>query len=65
MGQNDGMASSTDPLRTQLLRLLTWEEAHVGFDKAVAGVPAAQRGVRPAGFAQSIWQLVDHLRASA
>ena len=43
------MASSTDPLRAQLIRLLSWEEAHVGFDKAVAGVPAAERGARAAG----------------
>jgi uncharacterized damage-inducible protein DinB len=56
------MASSTDPLRAQLIRALAWDEAHVGFDKAVAGVAPAQRGARPAGFDHSIWQLVEHLR---
>jgi hypothetical protein len=44
------------------VRLLDWEEAHVGFDRAVAGLPAAKRGVRPKGFAHSPWQLLEHLR---
>jgi uncharacterized damage-inducible protein DinB len=51
-----------DPLRTQLASLLDWEDAHVNFDRAVAGVPSAQRGVVPPGFAWSLWQLVEHLR---
>jgi uncharacterized damage-inducible protein DinB len=49
-------------LREQLVRMLEWEEAHVGFDKAVDGVPAAKRGVLAAGFDHSLWQLVEHLR---
>ena len=51
-----------DPLRAHLLRLLTWEEAHVGFDKAIAGIAPEHRGARPAGFAHSPWQLLEHLR---
>lgn len=51
-----------DPLRDHLARLLDWQEAHVGFDKAVAGLPPAARGVRPAGFEHSVWELVEHLR---
>ena len=51
-----------DALRTQLIRLLDWEEAHVGFDKVVGGIPADQRTVLPAGFEHSAWDLVEHLR---
>ena len=51
-----------DRLRAQLERLLGWEEAHVGFDKAVDGIPAGQRGERPAGFEHSPWQLLEHMR---
>jgi uncharacterized damage-inducible protein DinB len=49
-------------IRDHLARALAWQEAHVGFDKAIAGVPAEKRGVRPPGFEQSIWQQVEHLR---
>jgi uncharacterized damage-inducible protein DinB len=52
----------SDPLRAQLARLLDWEEAHVGFDKAIAGIPADKRGARAPGFEHSVWQLVEHLR---
>jgi len=41
---------------------LDWEEAHVGFDKAIDGLPADKRGAVPPGFEHSIWQLVEHLR---
>ncbi len=51
-----------DPLRDHLVRLLTWEEAHVGFDAAIAGLPAKLRGARPPAFAHSPWQIVEHLR---
>lgn len=51
-----------DPLREQLVRLLDWEEAHVGFDKAIQGIPVAQHGARAAGFEQSPWQLLEHMR---
>ena len=49
-------------LRDQLARLLDWHEAHVGFDKAVAGIPPELRGNRPAGLPYSPWQLIEHLR---
>jgi hypothetical protein len=51
-----------DPLRAHLVRLLDWEEAHVGFDKSVAGLPVHLRGVRAPGFEHSVWQLMEHLR---
>ncbi len=46
------------------MRLLDWEEAHVGFGRAVADLPAGLRGAVPAGFQYSAWQLVEHLRLS-
>ena len=49
-------------LRDHLVRLLDWEEAHVGFDKAVKGIPADKRGACPAGFEHSPWQLLEHIR---
>jgi uncharacterized damage-inducible protein DinB len=56
------MTTHTDALRTQLARVLDWEEAHAGFDAAVEGLAAAARGTRPAGFEHSAWQLLEHLR---
>src|SRR6185436_17226887 len=56
------MADSLDPLCAQLARYLTWEEAHVGFDKAVDGIPEGKRGAVAPGFEHSPWQFVEHLR---
>lgn len=49
-------------LHDHLRRLLTWQDAHVGFDDAVAAFPAALRGVRPEKLPYSAWALVEHLR---
>ena len=49
-------------LREQLSRILGWEDAHVGFDSAVEGIPSELRGTRPADLPYSPWQLVEHLR---
>jgi uncharacterized damage-inducible protein DinB len=49
-------------LRHLLARLLAWEDAHVGFDAAVANVPVELRGRQPEGLPYSLWQLVEHLR---
>ena len=56
------MGQPADPLREQLARALDWKEAHVGFDKAVDGIPPDKRGARAAGFDHSPWQLLEHLR---
>ena len=56
------MRESTTALRDQLARVLDWEDAHVGFDKAVEGIPPDKRGARAAGFEHSVWQLVEHIR---
>ena len=49
-------------VRDHLQRLLDWEDAHVGFEKALAGIPAVMRGRTPAGLPYSPWQLLEHLR---
>jgi uncharacterized damage-inducible protein DinB len=56
------MRQPNDAVREHLIRILDWEEAHVGFDKAVAGIPAPARGGLPAGFEHTPWQLLEHLR---
>ena len=56
------MPNSLDAIRDHLVRALDWEEARVGFDKAVDGIPADKRGARPAGFEHSVWQIVEHIR---
>ncbi len=53
---------TSDPLRLQVARVLDWEEAHVGFDKAIEGLPPDQRGALAPGIAYSVWQLVEHMR---
>jgi uncharacterized damage-inducible protein DinB len=56
------MGESTEAFRDHLVKLLDWKEAHAGFDTAVDGIPADKRGARPAGFAHSPWQLLEHIR---
>jgi hypothetical protein len=52
----------TAALREHLLYLLRGGGAHLDFEKAVAGLPPALRGVKPAGLPHSPWRLVEHLR---
>ena len=49
-------------IRDHLARALAWQEAQVGFDKAVAGIPADKRGARPPGCSHSLWQQIEHIR---
>jgi hypothetical protein len=51
-----------DSLRAHLRALLHGGGAHLTFDQAVADLPAALRGVRPAGAEHSPWEIVEHLR---
>ena len=53
---------SDTALRDHLVKLLAWQDAHVGFDKAVEGIPVPLRGKRPSKVPYSAWQLVEHLR---
>jgi uncharacterized damage-inducible protein DinB len=54
--------SDDKALRAQLAKLLDWEEARVGFDTAVKGIPPRLRGAVPDGAEHSLWQLVEHIR---
>jgi uncharacterized damage-inducible protein DinB len=56
------MGHTADAHRDHLVRALDWEEAHVGFDKAVDGIPPEKRGARAPGFDHSPWQLLEHIR---
>lgn len=49
-------------LREHLARVLAWEDAHVGFEAAIADFPEALRGAAPEGLPWSAWQLLEHLR---
>ncbi|MFZ3331724.1 MAG: DinB family protein [Candidatus Acidiferrales bacterium] len=51
-------------LREYLAKVLTWGEAHADWKKALAGLDAAHRGVRPAGSPYSAWELLEHARIS-
>lgn len=58
---HDAMAMM-DALRSQVVGLLDWQDAHVGFDAATAGIPWEQLGVPPSDLPYSPWQLVEHMR---
>ena len=49
-------------IRDQAAKLLDWGDAHVTFEKAVAGIAPRLRGVVPPGLEHSAWQLLEHLR---
>jgi len=53
---------SETALRELLGRMLAWEDAHVGFESAVDGIPPELRGTQPAGAPHSPWQILEHLR---
>jgi uncharacterized damage-inducible protein DinB len=53
---------SDGALREHLRKLLAWGDAHVDFDRAVAGLAPELRGVRPDGLPYSAWELLEHLR---
>ena len=56
------MEDESSPLREHLLYLLRGGGAHVGFDAAVAGLPAKLRGARPPGIPHTPWRLLEHMR---
>lgn len=53
---------SDTAVRELLARVLAWEDAHAGFDKAIDGIPPELRGTMPANLPYSAWQLVEHMR---
>ncbi len=52
---------TTDAIRDHVAKLLSWEDAHAGFDAAIAGIPEELRGATPSGL-HSPWELLEHLR---
>ena len=54
--------SHDEALREHLLYLLRGGGAHLSFDAAVRGLPAALRGRRPRGASHTPWQILEHLR---
>ena len=56
---------ATDPqaaLREHVLALLRSGNAHLDFEKAVAGLPPRLRGAKAPGVPHTPWRLVEHLR---
>ena len=49
-------------LREHLAALLKGGHAHVTFETAIKGLPAALRGKRPKGAEHSPWEILEHLR---
>ena len=49
-------------LRAHLAELILKGNAHLDFDKAVAGLAVELRGARPGGVPHTPWRLVEHLR---
>jgi len=50
------------PVREHLLKLLEGGHAHVTFEAAFKGLPAALRGKRPKGAEHSPWEILEHMR---
>jgi hypothetical protein len=49
-------------LREHVLKVLAGGQAHLDFEKAIAGLPPELRGAKPAGLPHSPWRLVEHMR---
>lgn len=56
------MADTIAALRTHLIELLDGGHAHATFDRAADGLPVGLRGSKIAGYEQTPWRLVEHLR---
>ena len=58
---------TTSALNEKLLRkhvsdLLSGHNAHLDWKTAFSGIPPKLRGIRPAGMAYSVWELLEHMR---
>src|SRR5690348_14756016 len=53
---------TTAALRKHVIDLLRGGDAHIHFDKAVADLPPALRGAKPAGQPHTPWRLLEHMR---
>jgi hypothetical protein len=54
--------NDTKELRRHLVKLLDWQDAHVGFDAVIKNWPVKLRGVRLVGTPYTAWQLLEHMR---
>jgi uncharacterized damage-inducible protein DinB len=61
--EKDDMATDK-ALREMLGRVLSWEDAHAGFESAVKDFPESVRGIQPEGLPYSPWQVLEHLRTT-
>lgn len=57
-----GYMESKDPLRQQLIHMLTKAEAHVDIGSALRDFPRELRASKPGGSPHTPWQLLEHLR---
>ena len=49
-------------IRTQIVKAITGEQAHLSFEDAVADFPTDQINTRPTNLPYSFWHLIEHLR---
>ncbi len=56
------MTNTNTELRTQLVKLLTGEQAHLTFADAIAELPDTAINLKPANVPYTFWHLVEHLR---
>jgi uncharacterized damage-inducible protein DinB len=63
-GTRASASPDVDALRQHFIKALAWADAHVDFERAIAGLPADARGRKPRGIPYSPWQLLEHLRLS-
>jgi hypothetical protein len=49
-------------LREHVVSLLAGGNAHLDWKAGFKGIPPKLRGVRPAGLAYSVWELLEHMR---
>lgn len=50
------------PLQQHLLKLLSFEGAHAGFDETIRGLKPELRGKKVKGAPHTAWQLLEHMR---
>ena len=49
-------------VRNHLVKLLDWQDAHVGFEAVVRIWPPRLRGKKARGIPYTAWQLIEHMR---
>jgi DinB superfamily len=61
-GRSAGRSEEGKALREHVLYLLRDGGAHVGFDKAIASLPAELQGSKVPGLPFTAWRLLEHMR---